>query len=61
MEMMIMTKNEATMSVAEMLQELEHIHICMTELTESMEEMSAWLRSLKTTEKDDCNERHSRV
>ena len=56
-----MTKNEATMSVAEMLQELEHIHICMTELTESMEEMSAWLRSLKTTEKDDCNERHSRV
>ena len=45
-----MTKNEATISVAEMLYELEHIHICMNELTESMEEMSAWLRSLKSTD-----------
>ena len=45
-----MTKDEATMSVAEMLQELEHIHICMTELTEEMEEMSEWLRSLKSVD-----------
>lgn len=56
-----MNNKEAVMTVAEMLRELEHIHICMNELTESMEEMSAWLRSLKSTEKDDCNERYSRI
>lgn len=59
-----MTKNEATMTVAEMLDELEHIHICMNELTESMEEMSAWLRSLKSTDSASdtikyCRERSS--
>lgn len=45
-----MTKNEAIMSVSEMLNELEHIHICLTEMTEEMEEMSSWLRSLRSTD-----------
>lgn len=46
-----MTKNEAIISVSEMLSELEHIHICLTEMTEEMEEMSSWLRSLKSTDR----------
>ena len=56
-----MNNKEAVMSVSEMLRELEHIHICMTELTESMEEMSAWLRSLRTTNGDESDERCKRI